>query len=268
MTLVEYNCTGLDGTPDLVTGILRRPTGLGKRKAIIIVHTGNGWGKGASSQSAENVTIQYAKFLCENGFVTFEPRFFLDRENKNEYRDLPRCFNALKFLSTLDYVDANSISITGYSYGGFLSFAAATEWAHRRYCYPGTSFCSYLPFYPICWILTDHINRLPGYPAFPPDIFDRWVRRPMAIFQGGKDDYEDQDPLVLDKLISAIPDNIQRKMTTGFLYPNTSHGWDRGYDYTFEDPHSRKGSGGTNTNVFNPYVTIQAKQDLLNFLNS
>ena len=109
------------------------------------------------------------------------------------------------------------------------------------------------------------IRRMSSF-GFPQDFYDTWIKAPIAIFIGGKDDYESRDPKSCDSFVSSIKDEAQRSKTTVRLYPDATHGWDHGRTYSFQEPFACKWQGCRNTNQSDLEVTERAKSDLLNFL--
>jgi len=258
--VVRYEAADFEGKMTTVEAVFRKPTSENNRKALVILHHGGGWGHGT--------TAQYAQFFSERGFTTLEPRMF-NGSRKNELTYLTDVYAALKFLGQQPDVDKNQISVMGLSFGANIVIFSATKWANQKYSDDQLTFKSYAAFYPTCWKHNSLIKRtLPSRfksPTAPDDLEDTWVTRPLQIFTGTDDDYDERDANACKEFINAIPDTQQREMTTVVQYQGATHGWDQ-QSRSFYEPGACKGRGCTNNNVSNAEVTLKAKQDLLKFL--
>jgi len=188
---------------------------------------------------------------------------------KSELTYLTDVYAALKFLGQQPDVDKTQISVMGLSFGANIAIFSATKWANQKHSDGQLGFKSYAAFYPTCWKHNSLIKRtLPSRfksPTAPDDLEDTWVTKPLQIFAGTEDDYDERDANACKEFIAAIPDTQQREMTTIVQYQGATHGWDQ-QSRSFFEPGACKGKGCTNNNVSNAEVTLKAKQDLLKFL--
>jgi len=100
-----------------------------KAPAIVEVHGG----PGGQSRHGYQGLMQY---LVNHGYVVlmvnnrgssgYGKTFFTADDGRHGYEPLWDCVEAKKYLSSLDYVDANRIGILGGSYGGYMVLAALT----------------------------------------------------------------------------------------------------------------------------------------------
>ena len=116
-----------------IPAILYKPQGIGQGErlpAIVHVHGGPTaqWFRGFDP---------FAQFLVDRGYVVIEPNIRGSTGYGVEFRDaalrdwggadLEDVSAAAKYLRTLPYVDGDRIVVFGGSYGGFMSFIAATK---------------------------------------------------------------------------------------------------------------------------------------------
>jgi len=120
---VEAKTQATGGTPEKIDlepvwqgGFLYKPPGDGPFPAVIYNHGGSGGNQigGAPEETS--------KALADNGYVGFSP---LRKPDTSLREKLNYIKEAVNYLKTLDYVDADRIGIMGFSQGGFLTFLSA-----------------------------------------------------------------------------------------------------------------------------------------------
>ena len=94
---------------------------------------------------------------------------------------VPDAYRALAILSTHPRIDADRIVLMGFSHGGLVANAAATDWARKHAQEPEHRFRAIFSFYPSC------IGRV-----------ERRLRLvvPLRIHAGEKDDWTPAAPCV------------------------------------------------------------------------
>jgi uncharacterized protein len=258
--VVTYEYTNHEGKIQSVEASVRKPTGASNNKAIVILHHAGGW--------AEGTTSQYAQMFSENGYVTLEPRMFNMRSQmKNSAEHLAQAMGGLAYLAAQPGINREKISVMGLSFGSWIAVYAGTEWASQKFTGGKLKFNKIAPLYAVCWLLERGARRELGAlqnKFYPTDMYDRWTHVPLKFFVGSEDDYDDKDPKTCQNFIDAVPDVIQRSLSSVNVYKAT-HGWDQ-KTATFFEKGACKGKGCHNTNQSNHEVTAKVKEDLLQFM--
>lgn len=262
---ISYTYKSLNGTSENLDAAISKAPSDGKKPAVVILHHSGGWDAGTNKQ--------YVELLTQNGFIAIEPILFR-RPTKTTYGEsLAKALGAVQYLSTRSDVDANNISVIGTSYGANLSVFAATQWAQSKYLPEQVKIRKVAALYPVCWFYPKLIKRDTNswffkerLQDFPEDFMDTWANIPMKLFAAGQDDYSSKDATVCPTFKDTLPSEAQKALTSVVVYPDATHGWDQGRTFSFNEPAACKGQGCTNTNAFNPAITVQAKKELLEFL--
>ncbi|WP_374563176.1 dienelactone hydrolase family protein [Ideonella sp.] len=247
---------------DIVEGSLAYPSSADAVKpfpAVILLHAGGGW--------EVPVTGQYATALNRAGFVTLELRLFRNEAERAPSRMgyLQNLYDALRFLGEQKDVNADRVSVAGYSFGGILALTSATSWAYERFARStGPRFAAHAPFYPICYQYAAFARAGRPTADLPADLLARWTGAPVRIFAGGRDDYDDRDPRACEEFVSLIPEPNRAKFSVT-VYSDATHGWDQP-NATFFEKLACKGRGCTNRNVASPSITERSVADLVAFL--
>ena len=247
-----------------VEASLRRPVGPANGAALVLLHHGGGWEVGT--------TAQYGEYFSQRGFVTLEPRMFINHLRRRPHVEhLGQAMGALRYLAQMPQVRQDAISAVGLSFGALLTVFAATEWAYKAHDLQDLRFKRLASLYPVCWTLSAGLNgeliKRPVYRGIPAEFMQSWEGIEMKIFTGTQDDYDDRDPKACPDFVNAIPDERQRRASSVQVYPGATHGWDHGRTYSFPEPVACKGRGCTNTNRSDPAITARGKEDLLEFLS-
>ncbi len=64
--------------------------------------------------------------------------------------NVPDAFGALAFLSQHPQIDANSIALLGFSWGGVVTMLSATK-SYTQSSGNGLKFAALVAHYPVCW---------------------------------------------------------------------------------------------------------------------
>jgi dienelactone hydrolase len=250
------------GSSKSFEAVLTKPQSLSNGRAVVILHHSGGWGVGT--------TKQYAEFLSASGFTTLEPRMFNVRTDRFS-PFIPQVFASLGFLASLDGVDKDQISVMGLSFGGMLSVFVASEMVNEKFNKTGYVFAKYAPFYPSCWLHAAVMNRkLPwllsmGF-KFDPAVLDKFVGKPMRLYSGDSDDYDDRDPEICNAMVQSMKDEKQKVKTEVVVFKDATHGWDQGLENFNEPLLGCKGKGCRIQITPNPIATTSALSDLKEFL--
>ena len=253
---------GGDGSRRVGALVRQASAGSGQTKypAVILLHSSWGW-----ADPHEGVQV-YAEALSSAGYVTLEPRMFPGvGGNGAPSSYLPEFFGVLRYAATRPDVDPNRIAVSGFSFGGILSFIAATKWANELYLNGSPRVAAYAPFYPVCWLLKANVKGKPS--PVPTDAWLEWTGAPVKIFAGGKDDYDDRDPNACQEAIDSLPESARESFSVK-VYASATHGWDQRRSETFYEPLACKGHGCNNSILPDAQVTRQSIGDLIDFLGT
>ena len=259
---VDYD-TGA-GTPvHPLEAVLRTPAeGTANGQALLILHHGGGF--------SFNTTQQYGEFFSQRGFVTLELKMF--HENAQEPPPIVtrgQMMGGLKYLSQTPGV--RQVSAMGMSLGAFMTLDASTAWFYEQYQAGALRFHKLAALYPVCWFYSEAAQGKAGdlrpFAKFPPDFFQRSVGIPLLILAAGQDSYDGANPQACAQFVSSLPDPRQAQMTRVEVFPEATHGWDHGRNYSFP---VRGGCVGRrpciNTIVSSPQTTELGKRKVLEFL--
>lgn len=167
----------------------------------------------------------------------------------------PDAFGALTYLAAHPNIDARRIGVLGFSWGGVMAMASATELYATQFG-RGLRFAAHVAHYPVCY----------GYnnPNIPGSEFNNLTGAPVMIQIGEDDDY-DHSSAPCKALKASLPLE-QRRWVHVVAYPNASHAWDRlQVPISAEDPFAHLGAGGTVTIVPNPEIAQQSRTRVARF---
>ena len=217
-----------------VNGDLQRPNGKsgGQIPVVLILHGSGGIdGRGDF----------HGKALKEAGIGTLES-FMFSRGNR------PRCgsrenfthmYGALKYLASRSEIDPRRIGVMGFSWGGGLSLAAASESITQLFTGGQVRFAAHAPFYPVCWSQLRATSN-PKSPSY--DRYKTLTGVPVLVFAGGEDDYDEPDSC--QKFIASLPESARSHVSLRY-YPKATHGWDsQQRARVFDDDSAWLGKGG------------------------
>lgn len=252
------------GTPtQQVEGLLRAAEGAPNGQALLILHHGGGF--------SFNTTGPYAAFFSRRGFVTLELKMF------DVSSDVPaplvlrgQMMGALKHMAQIPGV--RHVSAMGMSLGAFLAMDASSSWFYDHYQAGALRFHKLAALYPVCWFYDEALRGNAGdirpFQGMPADHFQRFASVPLLILAAGKDSYDGLDADACPQMVRQLPDPRQREITQVQVFPNASHGWDHGRDYSFPVRGGCKGrTNCTNRITYSPEVTERGKQAMLSFFN-
>lgn len=216
-------------------GELRVPLGGMKRyPAVLILHGSSGIdGRGQA----------YAEALNAAGIATLEIDMWAPRglaggpsgRPRDITETLPDAYRSLSFLASRKDIDPDKVGVMGFSWGGIMSLALASEALRQRYSDSHPRFVAHAPLYPVCWL------SAPGGPLHDV-VAGHWTGSPVFLQYGEADDYDRPD--TCRRMRQSLP-KANRALLTLKAYPRAEHGWDsRGAVRSAYDPSGNEGKGG------------------------
>jgi dienelactone hydrolase len=145
-----------DVTPDAVEGYLSKPDGNGPFPAVVYLH-----GCGGLSESTRH---RIADLMTGWGYVVLAVDSFAPRGIKQSCDQMmPRrqgdAWGALRYLSSLGFVDTERIAIVGSSQGGIVGLRIASTRSVDLFAIPeGPKFRALVAYYPICRVAGDQLT--------------------------------------------------------------------------------------------------------------
>lgn len=183
----------------------------------------------------------YARGLNAAGIATFEIDMW-EARGINSAADRPAvplftypdAFGALAYLSGHPNIDPGRIGVMGFSWGGVVTMASATE-HYASQLGGGLRFAAHVAHYPVCWASNNQ--------AIPGSEFSDLTGAPILIQIGEEDDYDDGSGPCFALKDSLAPK--EQRIVEVMTYEGAFHGWDRlEVPVTVEDPFSHLGAGG------------------------
>lgn len=260
---VNYD-TGAGTAVQQVEAVFRTAEGTPNGQALLILHHAGGF--------SFNTTKQYGEFFSKQGFVTLELKMFNDYDSRPAPLILHgQMMGGLKHLSQIPGIDSKKVSVMGLSLGAFMTVDAASLWFYDHYRAGDLRFNKLIAMYPTCWItsaaVSGNVAGMPLFNGMPTNFLEKWAHIPLLILAGGKDSYDSEDPNACPEFVKNINDSKQAEITSVHVYPNATHAWDHGRNYSFP---IRGGCTGrtscTNRIVYSPETVEQGKQAVLSFL--
>lgn len=204
----------------------------------------------------------YAQALNVAGIATLEIDMWEAREitsaaDRPPYPLLtyPDAFGALKFLSEHPNIDPDRIGILGFSWGGIVSMASATEQYSSQFG-GELRFAAHVAHYPICYAY----NNVP----LPGGEFCNLTGAPLLIQIGEEDDYDNGSASCF-----ALKDSLsleEQSVVEVIAYEGVFHGWDRlQVPITICDPFSHHGVGGEVEIVPNVDHAYESRKKVVRF---
>jgi dienelactone hydrolase len=253
------------GTPvRQVEGVLRIPERHSNGGALLILHHAGGF--------SFNTTKQYGEYFSKRGFVTLELKMFDMHDSRPDPITLHgQMMGGLKHLVQVPGVDPKKVSVMGLSLGAFMTVDAASQWFYEHYQAGELRFNKLIAMYPTCWIASAAANGdIAGMPLFrgmPTNFLQKWAHIPLLILAGAKDSYDTEDPNACPAFAKSIKDPKQAQITSFHVFPNATHAWDHGRNYSFPIWGGCTGrTNCTNRIVFSPETVELGKQAVQAFL--
>lgn len=207
------------------------------RPAVVILH---------GSSGVDSRGDFYARALNARGIATleidmWEARGVVGLANRPSHPiyTYPDAFAALAYLSSYPGIDPDRIGVIGFSWGGVISMASATE--NYATQFGGTlRFKAHVANYPVCYVYN---NPNIAYSDFGGNASNPLTGAPILIQIGDKDDYDEGTGPCL-ALKASLPADEQQIVTV-VPYVGAYHAWDRlQVPVTEVDPYSHLGAGG------------------------
>jgi dienelactone hydrolase len=191
----------------VMSGELALPDTQGRVPAVILMH--------GCAGLPHRAIDGWKPLLREWGYATFVVDSFGSRGYRevctngavSSIQRVPDAYGALAILSTHPRIDPDRIVLMGFSHGGLVANAAATDWARKFAHEPEHRFRAIFSFYPSCVGRVESRLRLVV---------------PLRIHTGEKDDWTPAAPCV---------ENMARYRADGgdvvvTVYPDAPHGFD------------------------------------------
>jgi dienelactone hydrolase len=233
VTIPGVDLPGL-GSVASVNATFGRPSGAKASTAAVLLLHGSGGvdGRGAF----------HARALQDAGIATLEIDMFPrgGRPREGTRATLPHAAAALRWLASQPGIDPKRIGVMGFSWGGVMTVAMASELVQERLGSDVPVPAAFAAFYPTCTVMLRSISNaqhpLHGWHA-------RMGTKPMLIQVGTRDDYEEGDR-PCDPLVAAWPEAARANVSIVY-YEGAFHGFDaQEPGSTFHDPFARGGLGG------------------------
>jgi dienelactone hydrolase len=182
----------------------------------------------------------YARALNASGIATLEIDMWEARGITNAADrppvplfNYPDAFGALRFLSEHPNIDPDRIGVLGFSWGGAVTMACATEFNVSQFG-GGLRFAAHVAHYPVCYAYN---SSIPGS-----EFFDL-TGAPILIQIGEEDDYDHGSAPCIALKNSLTPE--EQSVVEVAVYEGAYHAWDKlEVPITVEDPFSNLGAGG------------------------
>lgn len=204
----------------------------------------------------------YARALNEAGIATLEIDMWEARDIQSAsdrpalpIYTYPDAFAALQYLSVHPDIDPKKIGVMGFSWGGVMAMAAATETYAAQYG-GELRFAAHVAHYPVCW---SYNFDMPG------TKFKKLTGAPILIQIGEEDDY-DEGSGPCYTLRSSLAAEFQELIDIT-AYEGAYHAFDRlEVPLTVSDPFSHLGKGGEVDVIPDPEAAYKARQNAVRFL--
>ena len=206
----------------------------------------------------------YARALNSAGIATLEIDMWEARGVKTladrpsiPIVNLPDAFGALRYLTGHKNIDPERIGVMGFSWGGVVTMAAATEFNAAKFG-SNLRFAAHIAHYPVCFAYN---SAIPGS-----DFFDL-TGAPIMIQIGDQDDYDEGAAACL--AVKANLTHEEQELLRVKVYKGATHGWDRlQIPTTFIDPFSHLGAGGEVRVVPDVDFAYKARRRVVRFFRS
>lgn len=166
----------------------------------------------------------------------------------------PDAFGALKFLSAHPNIDPERIGVMGFSWGGAVTLASATELYANKFG-GEFRFSAHVAHYPVCYAANS---------AIPGSEFYDLTGAPILIQIGEEDDYDNGSGPCFALKNSLDPE--EQSMVEVISYEGAFHGWDRlEVPIKVEDPFSNRGEGGEVEIAPNVTLAYKARNKVVRF---
>jgi uncharacterized protein len=225
----------------------------GKLPVVLVLHGSAGIdGRGEFHRKALNAA----------GIGTLEI-FMFSRGNRprgGTRENFTHMYGALKHLASRPEIDPQRVGVMGFSWGGGLSLAAASDNLTQLFTGGQVRFAAHAPFYPVCW---SHL-RVTSDPKSPSyGRYNTLTGAPVLVFAGGEDDYDEPD--TCQKFIASLPEAARSHVSLKY-YPKATHGWDsQERARVFNDDSAWLGRGGKVRMTPDPQIAEDSRRTVVEF---
>jgi dienelactone hydrolase len=142
--------------PDTIEGYLSKPGGSGPFPAVVYLHGCGGLSEGTRHRIADLMTGWGYVVLAVDSFATRGIKQSCDQTMARRQGD---AWGALRYLSSLGFVDRKRIAIVGSSQGGIVGLQLASTRSVEVFAIPeGPKFRALVAYYPMCRVASDQLT--------------------------------------------------------------------------------------------------------------
>ena len=171
----------------------------------------------------------------------------------------PDAFNALEFLANDPHINANRVGVLGFSWGGIITMASATQGIVAGFG-KGHVFKAHVANYPICYVYN---SPLPNS-AFGALKGNPLTGAPIMVQIGTMDDYDLSAGPCFYLKNSLVPS--EQALMTVVPYEGAVHEWDRlMVPITNYDPFGALGAGGNIRAIPDVDQAYESRQRIVRF---
>jgi uncharacterized protein len=225
----------------------------GKLPVVLVLHGSGGIdGRGEFHRKALNAA----------GIGTLEIFMFSrgNRPRAGTRENFTHMYGALKYLASRPEIEPRRIGVMGFSWGGGLSLAAASDSITQLFTEGQVRFAAHAPFYPVCW---SHLRVTSEPKASGYGRYKTLTGAPVLIFAGGEDDYDEPDSC--QKFVASLPEAARNHVSLKY-YPKATHGWDsQERARVFNDDSAALGRGGKVRMTPNREVAEDSRRTVVEF---
>ncbi len=142
--------------PDAIEGYLSKPEGSGPFAAVVYLHGCAGLSENTRHRVAELMTRWGYVALIVDSFATRGIKHSCDQMMPARQGD---ALGALRYLSTLAFVDPQRIALVGSSQGGIVALQLASTHDFNLFAIPDElKFKAAVAYYPLCGVATEQLT--------------------------------------------------------------------------------------------------------------
>lgn len=238
----------LTAQPLVVKGKLKMPVTQGKqrkcgvagqgRPAVVVLHGS----AGIDARGDFYATALNARGIATLEIDMWEARGIVSLADRPPHPifTYPDAFAALAYLSAYPGIDPARIGVMGFSWGGVIAMASATENYATSFGGP-RRFKAHVAHYPVCYAYN---HPFISNSDFGSNAGNPLTGAPILIQIGDQDGYDEGATRCAELKASLVAD--EQDLMTVVTYAGAHHAWDRLLvPAVFEDTFAHLGAGGT-----------------------